>query len=50
MAVLFISIDQMPVLAPTFDNADWHFALVIRPGVYLQAAARRGGGSRPSQW
>jgi len=36
MAVLFISIDRMPFLAPTLDDADPLFALVIlTPGFYL---------------
>jgi len=35
MAVLFISIDRMPFLAPTVDNADPLFALVITLGFYL---------------
>jgi len=34
MAALFISIDRMPFLAPTLDNADPLFALVIPPGFY----------------
>jgi len=32
MAVKFISIDRIPFLAPTLDNADSIFALVITPG------------------
>jgi len=35
MAVWFISIDQMPFLAPTLNNADPLFALMITPGFYL---------------
>jgi len=35
VAVLFISIDRMPFLGPTVDNADQLFALVITPGFYL---------------
>jgi len=35
MAVLFISIDRMPFLVPTLDNADPLFALVIQPGLNL---------------
>jgi len=35
LAVLFISIDRMPFLAPTLDNADPLFALVITAGFYL---------------
>jgi len=35
MPVLFISIGRMPVLAPTLDNADPLFALVVTPGFYL---------------
>jgi len=34
MAVFFISTGQMPFLAPTLDNADPLFALVITPGFY----------------
>jgi len=36
VAVLFISIGCMPFLAPTLDNADLFFALVITPGFYFQ--------------
>jgi len=32
---LFISIDRMPFLAPTLDNADSLFGLMITPGSYL---------------
>jgi len=35
MAVLFISVDGMPFLVPTLDNADPLSALVITPGFYL---------------
>jgi len=35
VAVLFISIGQMPFLLPTLDNADPLFALVITAGFYL---------------
>jgi len=35
MAVLFISIDRMPFMAPTLENADPLFTLVITPGFYL---------------
>jgi len=35
MAVLFISIDWMPFLVPTLDNADPLIGLVIRLGLYL---------------
>jgi len=35
MASLFISISWMPLLAPTLDNTDPLFALVITPGFYL---------------
>jgi len=35
MAVLFISIGGMPFLAPTLDNADPLFGLVITPDFYL---------------
>jgi len=35
MAVLFISTDRMPLLAPILDNADPLFALVIKPGFHL---------------
>jgi len=35
MAVLFISIGQMPFLAPPIDDADPPFALVIATGFYL---------------
>jgi len=35
MAALIISTDRMIFLAPTFDNADPLFALVITPGLYL---------------
>jgi len=34
-AVLFISIDRMPFLAQTLDDADRLFALVITLGFYL---------------
>jgi len=34
IASLFISTDRMPFLAPTPDNADPHFELVIAPGFY----------------
>jgi len=34
MAVLSISIAQMPFLAPTLDNVDQLFGLVITPGFY----------------
>jgi len=47
MAVLFISIGRMLFLAPTLENADPLFALVVTPGFY-PSASRRGGGSRPS--
>jgi len=46
MAVLFISIDRMPFLVPSLDNADPLFALVIN--TRLLCAPRRGGRSRPS--
>jgi len=36
MAALFISVSRMPLLAPTLDNVDPLFALVIAPGLYLQ--------------
>jgi len=36
VAVLFIFIDRMPFLTPTFDNADPLFALLITLGFYLQ--------------
>jgi len=39
MTVLFISIDWMPFMAPTFDNADPLFALVITLGFYLYHVA-----------
>jgi len=32
---LFISIDQLPFLASTIENADPLFAMVITPGYYL---------------
>jgi len=35
MEVLFISIGRMPILAPTLDNGDSLFALVITPGLNL---------------
>jgi len=35
MTVLFISIGQMPFLAPAINNADPLFALVIEPGFQL---------------
>jgi len=35
MSFLFISIGQMPFLAPTLDNAEPLIALVITPGFYL---------------
>jgi len=35
MAVLFISTGRMPFLAPSFDDADSLFALVITAGLYL---------------
>jgi len=35
MAVLFISIDRMPFLVPTVDNADPFFGLVITSGSHL---------------
>jgi len=35
MAVLLISIGQMPFLTPTLDNADPLFALVITPDFFL---------------
>jgi len=35
MAVLFILISRLPFLAPTLDNADPLFTLVITPDVYL---------------
>jgi len=35
MAVVFISIDRMPILVPTLDNADPLFALMITSGFYL---------------
>jgi len=37
MAVLFISIDRMPFLASTLDNADTLFTLVITTGFYLHS-------------
>jgi len=40
MAVLLISIDRMPFLAPTLDNADLLFALVIN--TRFLSAPRRG--------
>jgi len=36
MPVLFISIRQMPFLAPTHDNVDLLFALVITQGALVQ--------------
>jgi len=56
MELLFISIDRMPFLVPTLDNADPLFALVLKhhvvqiktPGFYLHHMADQGGGSRPS--
>jgi len=44
MELLFISIDWMPFLARTLDNADPLFMLVITPYSFLPAP-RRGGGS-----
>jgi len=35
MAALFIFIGWMSFLAPTLDNADWLFAVVIAPCFYL---------------
>jgi len=35
MTVLFISIARMPFLAPTIDNADPFFTLVITTDFYL---------------
>jgi len=35
MAGLFISIERMPFMAPTLDNADPLFALVITTGFSL---------------
>jgi len=40
MAVLLITIDRMPFLAPTQNNADslfesWYWCLMITPGFYL---------------
>jgi len=35
MEILFISIDWMPFLASTLDNADPLFARVITPGLHL---------------
>jgi len=35
MAVLFISIVRMPFLAPTLDDAEMFFALMITSGFYL---------------
>jgi len=35
MTVLFIYIGRMPFVAPTLDNADPLFALVIASGFYL---------------
>jgi len=35
MAILIISIGRMPFLAPTLDNTDPLFALVITQGFYL---------------
>jgi len=35
MAVWFISIGRMPLLAPNLDIADLFFALVITPGFRL---------------
>jgi len=35
MAVFLIFHDQMPFLAPTLDNADALFAMVITLGFYL---------------
>jgi len=35
MTVIFNIIDRMPCLAPTLDNDDTLFALVIKPGLYL---------------
>jgi len=43
MAVLFISIGQMPFPAPTLDHADPHFALWIY-NRFLSAPRRGGGG------
>jgi len=35
MTGFFTFIDRMPFLAPTVDNADLLFALVLTPGFYL---------------
>jgi len=35
MAALFISIGRMPFLAPTLDNADQLFVLVMTSSFYL---------------
>jgi len=35
VALLSISIDRMPFLEPTLDNADLLFSLLIKPGFYL---------------
>jgi len=35
MAVMFISFDRLPFLAPPFDSAEPLIALVITPGFYL---------------
>jgi len=35
MTALFITIDRMPFLAPTLDNADLIFSPVLAPGFYL---------------
>jgi len=50
MAVLFTSYDRMPLLAPTFDNADPLFTLVITSGFYLhhvEAANQDPASGRP---
>jgi len=36
VAALFLSVNLMPFLAPTLDNADPLFALVITPDFYQQ--------------
>jgi len=35
MTILLISIGRRPLLAPTLENADPLFTLVITPGFYL---------------
>jgi len=47
MAILLLLILWKPFLAPTLDNADPLFALVINNTWFL-SAPRKGDGSRPS--